>query len=332
MKQMIEVPGINLKSTSSPPKRKLDRKLSVGLLVVGLLLAAFLYWRYLNHLTHTHVAAKAASAVPAFIAPATGKPELAASSPKSVVQPATTNTDNQFSAKAAAVGFADSLMSVISPSAKAETIPREMPLVRTLVTETARPVKRIAIPPAALPALRHKLLQPTTAEQQRLKVVQDGFGDIINMAYKYPDSYGFMPDENINDATLGDPIPIFTITPQDGANYAGQPVKSLLKPTDEWIYPIILENRIRFMMQVRYVGHDYVLGHGSRALAMVYEKILARWPSSEGFHPQLVVNPNMTGYFFTIPELPDQNITDTDRMFDFNPSLSPATVILASWQ
>jgi hypothetical protein len=329
---MIDIPGINLKGTIPPLKRKLDRRLSAGLLVVGLLLAAFLYLQYLKHLTHVHVRAKTGSAAPASIVPATAKPELAASWPKPVAQSALTNTDAQVSAKIPAVSFADSLMSVISPSAKAETIQREMPSAHTPATETAAPVKQIAIPPAALPVVRHNLLQLTAAEQQRLKVAQDGFGDIMNMAYAYPDSYGFVPDENINDATLGNPIPVFTITPQDRGSYAGQPVKSLLKPADEWIYPIILGNRIRFMIQVKHVGHEYVLGQGSRALAMVYEKILARWPASEGFHPQLIVNPDMTGYFFTIPELPDQNITDTDRMFDFSPSLSPAAVMLASWR
>jgi hypothetical protein len=40
----------------------------------------------------------------------------------------------------------------------------------------------------------------------------------------------------------------------------------------------------------------------------------------------------MPFYFFTIPELPDQNMTDTSRMLDFAPALSPAAVILSSWR
>jgi hypothetical protein len=80
------------------------------------------------------------------------------------------------------------------------------------------------------------------------------------------------------------------------------------------------------------VGDEYVAEPGSRALAMVYEKIEQHWPVSKGFHPQLVVNPNMPNYYFTIPELDQQNLTDIGDMFEYHPRLSPATVILASWQ
>ncbi len=65
---------------------------------------------------------------------------------------------------------------------------------------------------------------------------------------------------------------------------------------------------------------------------MVYEKILEHWPVGEGYHPQLVINPNMPFYYFTVPELPEQNLTDTTRMLEFNPSLTPAAVILESWR
>ncbi len=328
---MIQATGINIKSTGATLQRKLDKKFRVGLLVVGLILALFFSWQYWSHLAHVRELAQASRRVSAVTAPAAGKPELAASAPKPDVQPAPAKTDDQIPAKAATASFADALLSVLSPSAKAESIQPEMPTAPSSETKTAQPAKRVAIQTAAR-ASSGQEPAPMTAEQKRLKCAQDGFADALTLAYTFPDAYGFMPDENLGAARLGNPIPIYTLAQPGRMHYTGQPVQSLLTPADEWVFPVILENRIRFMVPVRGVGHDYVLGHGSRALAMVYEKILARWPASEGFHPQLVIQPNLPGYSFTIPELPGQNLTDTSRMFDFNPALSPATVMLASWR
>jgi hypothetical protein len=321
---MNEAEEINFKSARSPRKRKLDRKFSVGLLVVGLIPAVFLYCRYIDHLTHVHVPAKASRTVSSTNAPsATSQPKLAASAPKPDDQLAPVKSDNE-TAPHAAAGFADSLMSVLVPSAKAVTLQQEM-----------LPASKPAKPVATLAAMRPSSdfnPQPLTAAQKRWQVAQDGFGKVMDLAADYRDTYGFSPDEKLWTAELGKPIPVYTI-PQAGlVNYDGRPLTSLLTPADEWLFPIMLDNHIRFMIQVRYDGHEYVLGHGSRSLAMVYEKILARWPASQGFHPQLVINPKMPYYYFTIPEQAVPNITDTSRMLDANPALSPATLILSSWR
>ena len=321
---MIQAADINFKNAGSKLKRKLDRKISLGLWVIILLVAIFAYYRYLNSLTHARVPAKSRHIAAAAHAPAAGKLKQPASQPKSDDRTAPAKTNNPAAAKAATGSFADSLMSVLSPSAQAETMHPEMPPAPRLVKRTAASV--------AAPTSSGQRPLPLSDRQKLLKVAEDGFYNVMNLAYQYPSSYGLTSDDNLGSASLGDPIPVYLIAQQDRESYARQPVASLLKPADEWLFPVILDNRIRFMVQIRCVGHDYVLGQGSRALAMVYGKILARWPASEGFHPQLVINQDMPFYYFTIPELPDPNITDTSRMLEFNPSLSPATVILSSWQ
>lgn len=318
MKQMSQAAEIHFKNAGSPRKKKRSGKLVVGLLLVGLVPAVFLYCRYLDRLTHVRVPPKTSATVAAGTAPVTDQSNLAAGSSKPDARPAPIETP--------APGFIDSLMSVFLPSAEAVTLRPQMQRARTPVKPAPAPAQ------AAAPILSSRELPPLTAEQKRLKIAQDGFDDVIYLARRYPESYGFMPDENLKAARLGNPILVHKIVQPGRASYLGQPVTSLLKPADEWVVPIILDNHIRFMVQIRFVGHDYVLGQGSRALAMIYDKILARWPASEGFHPQLVIFPNLPGYYFTIPEMPVQNITDTVRMLEFNPSLSPATVILAGWR
>lgn len=292
--------------------------------MIALLVTIFFYYRYLEHLTHVRVSAKPSHKAPTVTASDADELKLAAGSPKSDDQPAPAKTNNPVPAKAANGNFADSLMSVIAPSARAETMHPEM-------QPAPRLAKRMIAPVVARESSGQRPL-PTTVEEARLKVAQDGFADAMSLAFQYPDAYGFTSDDNLGAAELGNSIPVYMIAEEDRGSYAGQPVTSLLKPADEWLFPIILDNRIRYMIQIRYDGHDYVVGHSSRMLAVAYDKILARWPANQGFHPQLVINPDMPFYYFTIPELPDPNMTDTSRMLDFDPVLSPAGVILTSWR
>ena len=86
------------------------------------------------------------------------------------------------------------------------------------------------------------------------------------------------------------------------------------------------------MVEVSQIGREYVPGKGNKSLGMAWNKILEKWPAEAGYHPLLVVNPDVPGYYFTVPELPEQNLTDTIQMFYFHPGTSPADVILASWR
>lgn len=319
MSQAVE---LNFKSASVPQKRKHSKKLSVYLVVLGLIPAALLYWHYLDQLTHVRVPVKS-SQKPGPKA-TIGQPKPVASSPKPDEKPATAKTEVAGSANEAPVGFVDSLMSLITPSAQAVTMQPEMsPALKVMTPDAA---------PAVTPVTLARKILPLTAAQQRLKVAQHGFDDFMNLASSYPSSYGFQTGEELRYATLGEPIQVYLLVPTGRNRATDQSINSLLQPTEQWFYPVMLGNHIRFMVQVRSDGHDYVLGNGTRALAMDYDKIVARWPASEGFHPQLIIHPNRPFYYFTIPELPDQNLTDTSRMQDFNPSPTPAKVLLASWQ
>jgi len=159
------------------------------------------------------------------------------------------------------------------------------------------------------------------------------FNNVLDLATKYPDSYGFRAQDTFKDATLGKPIPVYTIDESDRAKYqSGQPVKPLLKPSDTWVFPVCVEDHVCCMVQVQYTGRDYVPGSASKLLGSAWNKIVEKWPESKGYHPCIVVNPEIPGYFFTVPELPMPNMTDIIRLAGYHPNLSPADVILASWR
>lgn len=350
---MIAGAKFNFKTETLPSKGGLDRRAVIGAAVFVLALGAFFYVRYLTNLTHHRVMTAASRAVVAGITSGaastvaatkatslTATPKTVATASKTEAQPAlaavavNNNPSNSVPAKAAPVSLGDSLMAVLSPSAKAETI--QAPLLPEPVTSAPATVP-VARQPLTVQAFAPRAVNhapPLLTDAQKLALVaQARLGSFIEMAVKNPDVFGFNSGEQVGNATLGEPIAVFTISDTDRKKYqTGQPLKPLLQATNEWIFPVVLDGSIRYMLPVRHVGDAYVPGPGSRALAIVYEKIQQRWPASEGYHPQLVVNPNISNYFFTVPELPEQNLTDTGDMFQYNSNPSPASVILASWQ
>ena len=350
--QMSDTTAITFKGAS---KRKggTSKKFLVGLLTLVVVLAGFAGWRYFNLFKHHPGPATASRTAPAATAPVVTipatvkpaptvvtvvkaaavavKPALVVSSPKTDGHPAVTKDEQPVATNTVASGFVKSVMAVLTPTVEARAAQPELPPAPKPAAEMARPAKQISIPTAAVSSSSDQP-QALTPEQQRLKVAQSGFDHVMSMAVEYPDAYGFLPDEGLGAAKLGDEIPVYGIGLQSGEKFAGKPVCSFLKPPVEWVYPIILGDNIRYMLRVRSDGHGYVLAEGSRALAMTYDKIIARWPASEGFHPQLITVPNQPFYYFSIPELPDPNITDTSRMLGYNPTLSPASIVLADLQ
>jgi hypothetical protein len=172
-----------------------------------------------------------------------------------------------------------------------------------------------------------------TDQDRLLQAAQIAFQNVMDQASAYPDSYGFQADDVLQNARLGGSMPVYTVAEADYLNYqTGQPLKPLLKPADQWVFPVTIGSRVCCMVQVSHVGHNFVPGGGNKLLGQAWNKIIQRWPVSQGFHPQLVANANVPGYYFTIPELPTQNLTDIIRMFEYETDLSPAIVILASWR
>lgn len=329
---MIQTAAAAIKLNGDSQPKRGTRKFLVAFLIFTVIFVGFFYWRQFKHnempIVHR--------AVPVTTVPAAAKPTPSANSSKTenhstvakTDSPSIANDGHLAAVKTAVVGFGNSLIAAFSPSAKAATVHQEMPPAPKPVADTALPAKRVPIPTTAAAPPRPA---PTlTAEQKRLQVAQEGFGHVMDRAVAHPDIYGFLPDEDLGGATLGDEIPVYTIKLQ--GHDTSTPVNSLLQSANEWLYPIILDGHVRYIVQVRLNGNDYVLENGSRALAMTYDKILTQWPASKGFHPKLITVSGLPAYYFTIPELPNQNITDTDQMFDINPELSPASIVLANLQ
>jgi len=219
-----------------------------------------------------------------------------------------------------------------APTPTAPAVSADDATTKPETTTMAEPI--IAYTPVNPSANRTSRPLRVHTESERLAMAgQTAFGNMMELATKYPDAYGFQAGDFLSDAKLGAPMPVYTITEADRASYqAGQSVKSLLKPSRQWVFPVLIGDRLCCMVQVKQNGHEFIPGKSNKSLAMAWNKIQERWPTEEGYHPLLVVNPDVPGYYFTVPELPQPNITDVIEMFFIHPGISPADVILASWR
>lgn len=304
----------------------MKRRTFYGLMALLLALVVFFYWLYLQHLTHVG-------------GPALGR-IFSAARTVSPLQPAIPSTAPVLPASKKPVIETPLLPAPIANPA----VPKMEAAPATAAPVGSAPPNRVFIAKGIkmiLPPLSVSVPQPPvrpepprfTAQDPLLQAGQQAFCSLIDMANTHPDACGFLPDDLLLDARLGDPIPVYQIGELERAGYhAGQPVKPLLKPANLWVFPVLIGNQIRCMVQVARNGHNYVPGTGSKMLALSWNKILAKWPAGEGFHPQLIIQPEIPGYYFTVPELAEQTITETDRMVFSKGDLSPAAVILASWR
>ena len=310
--------------SASRPSVSPRKKLRLGLLAVAFVLAGLAYWQYLHRLMYGK-----APAVPLVVATA---PAVAAPTPAPVAKPAAPMSP---SLKRAADAGVMAVASYLIEAVKTTTVASPPPAVPSLADPAKVGIPTVAdVSPsvAPKPTVRRPPLTRTPAERLQ-RAGQMALGNMLEKANKYPDAYGFGAQDLFEKAKLGQAIPIYTITAAGRENYqTGQPVKPLLKPADEWVFPVLSGNRICCMVSVKFDGRDYLPGSSSKSLALAWNKILEKWPAAEGYHPQLVVNPAIPGHYFTIPELPIPNVTDTVQMFLHNPALSPADVILASWR
>ena len=312
---------------------KISKPVRIGLLALASVLCAWLYWMHIVGLTRVHAAATAAATTMATAAK-TGAAVTAATATATATATAATAT-------AAAAPLAPT---------KPETAREQVTAVWNYILESvkAAPVQAASKPaaPAAAPSPTGTVTmaaavataprpapKPLTDQDRLMLAAKMAFQTVMDQASAYPDSYGFQPDDVLQNARLGAPMQVYTVAEADYLAYQeGKPLKPLLKPAEQWVIPVTIGERICCMVQVSHVGHTYVPGGGNKMLGQAWNKITQRWPVSQGFHPQLVMNANVPGYYFTIPELPTQNLTDTIRMFEYETDLSPAIVILASWR
>ena len=319
MKYQLQFAGAKAKAAAgraSAPPPKLKQSKRTGLLLVLLLaVGAVVGWQYFGHRT---------GKAPAPAAPPVAETTTAATAATSATTAATTAAAATQTEPKVVTDVKGQKMMVFDPKA---TVTAPVAIAPPAVRTRPKPQPVMVRPIQKRP--------PLTPEEKLDVAAKKALENMLIVAGKYPDSYGFRAEDAFSNVRLGQAIPVYTIDPRDRATYAaGQPVQPLLKPMPRWVFPVYPSegHYICCMLQVTQENGEYVPGPASKLLGQAWNKILERWPADQGYTPRLVVNPAIPGYYFTIPELGTPNITDIIRLQEYATDPSPANVILASWR
>jgi hypothetical protein len=124
--------------------------------------------------------------------------------------------------------------------------------------------------------------------------------------------YGFSPGDDLSQAKLGGALRMHTITPAalEKSSSSGS-VSSILSETSMWFFPILVERESKAMLVVDRDGETWkAVSLGYAGLGHQLNELLAKWPESKGFHPQLIAVFQAKRFYFTVPEVDDFNLTE----------------------
>src|SRR4029434_8669421 len=77
-----------------------------------------------------------------------------------------------------------------------------------------------------------------------------------------------------------------------------------------WFFPIRIESESKAMLVVDRDGGTWkAVSLGYAGLGHELNELLAQWPESKGFHPQLIAVFQAKQFYFTVPEVDGFNLT-----------------------
>jgi hypothetical protein len=123
--------------------------------------------------------------------------------------------------------------------------------------------------------------------------------------------YGFSAVDDLSRAQLGGALRMHTITPVSlESSSSSTPVSSIKSETSMWFFPVLLDGESKAMLVVDREGEAWkAVSLGYAGLGHEWNGLLAQWPESKGFHPQLVAVFQARQFYFTVPEIDDFNLT-----------------------
>jgi len=123
--------------------------------------------------------------------------------------------------------------------------------------------------------------------------------------------YGFASTDEMSAAQLGTPLQMHTLTPAAlQKSSSSSTVSSLLSDTTMWFFPVLLQRQSKAMLVVDQEGGTWkAVSLGYAGLGHELNQLLAEWPESKGFHPQLVAVFQAKQFYFTVREVDDFNLT-----------------------
>jgi hypothetical protein len=123
--------------------------------------------------------------------------------------------------------------------------------------------------------------------------------------------YGFAEDVDFSKVRLASPLLLYTIKPSAlSSNQVNDTVSSVAFETSMWFFPVLIGTEVKAMLVVDRQDNEWkAVSLGYAPLAREWHQVCNQWPLGKGFHPRLVAGFQAAQFYFTVPEVGDQNLT-----------------------
>jgi hypothetical protein len=97
--------------------------------------------------------------------------------------------------------------------------------------------------------------------------------------------YNFSDKEEFNQASLGRPLRVYTIKPEEIINYKNnKSILEIISPTSIWLFPVIFEGEFRVLLTIDFIDNSWIATTiGSSGLAAQLYTVFNKWPSSKAY-------------------------------------------------
>jgi hypothetical protein len=97
--------------------------------------------------------------------------------------------------------------------------------------------------------------------------------------------YGFSNIKEMDQATLGNPFRVYTLSPEKIINYQkSHNFSSAISPTTMWFFPVLCNGAAKTLLTVDFMGDEWrAVAIGSSGLAKQLGEVIKKWPESEGY-------------------------------------------------
>lgn len=163
------------------------------------------------------------------------------------------------------------------------------------------------------------------APSEVIHAAEDGLHHFLSLIpHGTMEDYGFNKGDSPDQACLGKPFKLYTITPDSLFKYKPEgSIYSIMSETTNWYFPIVLENNTKTILVVAKANNEWkAVTLGYAALGRELAKIRQMWPKSKGYNPLLIGIFQAKEFMFTVPEKDAYNLTQITCKYRTNKEVS----------
>jgi hypothetical protein len=112
---------------------------------------------------------------------------------------------------------------------------------------------------------------------------------------------------------LGEPMELHNLSTQDIMTERSGSIGMLIKKTDRWYFPVMVEDKWDAVFVVKYENYEWKAArYGLTGLVEELIALQKTWPEKGGYNCKVIYQPDTRDFYFHVPEIDSDNFTKID--------------------